>query len=217
MPGLKNFTAGDILTADQMDDYVAKQTVMKFTGTADRNTQTSGVTREGMVAYLDDANSLQVNTSGSTTWSTIGPVHGVLASWTPTVTQSAAIALTVTYARYQRIGRVIHAWARFNITATGTANNVITIGGLPATAAQSGVAVGSGLLQDASASVNYGAVVALYSTTTLAMYYGAQDGFTSGANEPLAPFGGSESFFAAALGSGDMITFQITYEAASDA
>lgn len=55
-------------------------------------------------------------------------------SWTPTVTQSGAVTCTVTFARYQIVGEIVHLRVQLDITGTGTTANAITIGGIPAAA-----------------------------------------------------------------------------------
>ena len=60
MPGLgrKVFTAGDVLTASDMQNYVMDQTVMNFAGTAARSSAIATPT-EGMVSYRQDAKGLE--------------------------------------------------------------------------------------------------------------------------------------------------------------
>jgi len=51
--GFKDFAAGDVLTAADVDGYLMRQTVMTFADASARDTALSGVLDEGMVAYLD--------------------------------------------------------------------------------------------------------------------------------------------------------------------
>lgn len=55
----KNFTAGQVLTESDLDDFLMRQTVMVFASSAARNTALSGVLVEGMMVYLEDVNALQ--------------------------------------------------------------------------------------------------------------------------------------------------------------
>jgi hypothetical protein len=57
--GRKIFTAGDVLTASDVQNYLMDQTVMNFAGTAARSSAIATPT-EGMVTYLADTNALQV-------------------------------------------------------------------------------------------------------------------------------------------------------------
>jgi hypothetical protein len=58
--GFNDFTAGQVLTAAQVDDYLMRQMVMRFADSAARTTALSGVLIEGMVSYLKDTNAVEV-------------------------------------------------------------------------------------------------------------------------------------------------------------
>jgi len=58
--GFKDWTAGDVLTAADVDGYLMRQTVMTFADASARDTALSGVLDEGMVAYLEDTNEVTV-------------------------------------------------------------------------------------------------------------------------------------------------------------
>ena len=127
--------------------------------------------------------------------------------WTPTVTQSGAVAATVNRATFGRWGRMIVATGFLTVTGTGTSNNAVLISGLPAAAAYATGIVGTSALSDVSDTRTYVGVVALASTTTFNIL-----GSPPGANTAL---GATGSPFVAALTSPDQISFTITYEAAS--
>ena len=55
----KDFAAGDILTAADVDDYLMRQSIMTFADSATRDTALSAVLAEGMFCYLDDTNAFQ--------------------------------------------------------------------------------------------------------------------------------------------------------------
>ena len=57
--GRKIFTAGDVLTASDVQSYLMDQTVMNFAGTAARSSAIATPT-EGMVTYLADSDALEV-------------------------------------------------------------------------------------------------------------------------------------------------------------
>jgi len=57
--GRKVFTAGDVLTASDVQSYLMDQTVMNFAGTAARASAIATPT-EGMVTYLADTNAVEV-------------------------------------------------------------------------------------------------------------------------------------------------------------
>jgi hypothetical protein len=58
--GFLDFTAGQVLTAAQVDDYLMRQMVMRFADASARTTALSGVLVEGMVSYLKDTNAVEV-------------------------------------------------------------------------------------------------------------------------------------------------------------
>lgn len=121
-------------------------------------------------------------------------------SYTPTLTQSATITKTVTYAKYQRVGRLIVANMSLAITGAGTSGNAILVG-LPVAAAVLDGVVGSFRYFDAGSTAYTGTVIGV-STTTVNCW-------VSGNGNPM----GVNPTFAAA--SGDNIQVSITYEAAT--
>jgi|TARA_R110000822_G_scaffold10078_6_gene38471 hypothetical protein len=58
MPFL-DFTAGQILTAAQVDDYLMRQTIMTFDDAAARTSALSAVLAEGMFSFLKDTDALE--------------------------------------------------------------------------------------------------------------------------------------------------------------
>jgi hypothetical protein len=76
MAGFREFVTGEILTAANVDDFLAKQAVMKFADAAARDTAlgtavaSGNALREGMVAWLDDDDS--VIAYDGTAWNPVG-------------------------------------------------------------------------------------------------------------------------------------------------
>jgi hypothetical protein len=76
MAGYREFQTGEVLTAANVNDFLGKQSVMKFADAAARNTALgtavggANALREGMVAYLDDTDEL-LKYDG-TAWASIG-------------------------------------------------------------------------------------------------------------------------------------------------
>jgi hypothetical protein len=68
--GRKVFTAGEVLTAANVQDYLQDQAVMVFAGSAARGSAI-GTATEGMVSYLTDTNNIEVFT---TYWEQVWPV-----------------------------------------------------------------------------------------------------------------------------------------------
>jgi hypothetical protein len=76
MAGFREFVTGEVLTAANVDDFLAKQAVMKFADAAARDAAlgtavaSGNALREGMVAWLDDDDS--VIAYDGTAWNPIG-------------------------------------------------------------------------------------------------------------------------------------------------
>lgn len=203
--GYHDFTAGETLTAANLEDFCHRQVILRFASAAARDTAVAGILIEGLVTLQKDTNT-RTTYSGSA-WSTEGPVYGQLPSWTPTVTQLGSVTVTNTSSTYQRTGRLLTCRFNVSVTGSGTGANAVIIGGLPATAAVSTLVLGTAVLSDTSATLNYPALVFQESTTTLALLYTAVF-----ANPRLGI-----SAFSAGLASGDVIYGTFTYEAAGDA
>lgn len=125
-------------------------------------------------------------------------------SYTPTLTQSGAVTKTVTYAKYQRTGRMISVNVMLAVTGTGSAGDQVIVG-LPVTAALSSslAPIGTFIVADSSAVLNYVAGCSQASTTTVY-------GLVNAAANTLGVSG-----FTAALASGDTVGFCATYEASA--
>lgn len=126
-------------------------------------------------------------------------------TYTPTLTQLGAVTKTVNYARYTRIGRLIRVEVHMTCTGSGTANNAVTIG-LPVAAAYSAEfrTVGTFFMLDASVAFYFAAAVLGSSTTVQGL-----------ANGDAVLMGVTGADFAVALVSGDKVSIEVTYEAAS--
>lgn len=68
--GYKLFNTGDVLTAQQVNEYLQQQTVMVFANSTARTTALSGVLAEGMMSYLQDTNSVEVYNGSA--WVAVG-------------------------------------------------------------------------------------------------------------------------------------------------
>lgn len=126
-------------------------------------------------------------------------------TYTPTLTQSGAVTKTVTYAAYQRTGRMVTVSLILAVTGSGTASNTVTVS-LPVTAkVANNLPVGIGGIFDTSVGTYNPGIVVFNTTTTAAM---------RPANSTTSTFLGA-GIFTAALASGDSVEMTITYEAAS--
>jgi len=61
----KDFAAGDILTAADVDNLLMRQTVMKFDDVAARDTALVDVLTKGMFCFLDDTSAFQFYTGSA--------------------------------------------------------------------------------------------------------------------------------------------------------
>lgn len=122
--------------------------------------------------------------------------------WTPTVTQSGAVTVTVTFARYVVQGNTVQLRASLAVTGTGTIANPVVIGGLPTPLSPVNVA---GVVGE----------IRIFDSGT-AFYVGSLEIFTATSFKGFAhletdAIGVDPSF---ALANGDNISFQAAYERA---
>jgi len=64
--GFKDFQAGEVLTAVDVDTYLMQQTIMVFAGTAARGSAI-GTPTEGMFTYLQDTDAVEYYTGANWT------------------------------------------------------------------------------------------------------------------------------------------------------
>ena len=70
--GYKNWSAGDVLTANDLDTYIQEQTIMVFASSTARTTALTGVVAEGMASYLLDTNKFEIYNGSA--WVTIATI-----------------------------------------------------------------------------------------------------------------------------------------------
>lgn len=162
--GRKIFTAGDVLTAAQVQDYLQDQSVMNFATTAARLAAIPAPT-EGMLAVtLDDD---EIDYYNGTAWVPVARA-GAWTSYTPvwsaTTTNPVLNNGTITGA-YNQIGKTVNFRILMTVgslTTFGTGNYRWT---LPVTGSVSGYTVANGFIYDAS-TTNYFPVNAARASTT---------------------------------------------------
>lgn len=108
--GFKDFAAGDLGTATEIDTYLMQQSVMRFANASARTTALSGYLAEGMVSYLDDQNKIYYYDGSAwqespnfTPWTTYTTTHNI------TLGTGGTIA-----SRYSVIGK--HLFVRIKVT-----------------------------------------------------------------------------------------------------
>ena len=197
--GRKVFTAGDVLTASQVQDYLQDQSVMVFAGTAARSSAISSPS-EGMVSVQIDTDDLTYYNGSA--W-TPGLSFGAWKTWAPTI--SGLTAAGTHTAKYIQIGKTVIATDYFLFSGTPTGSQLFVT--LPVTAATSNNINGSAycattttsgfsqltLIPQSTTSVQLSAVNSAGTYTTLASV------------TPTAPI----SFV-----SGSLFSFTVVYEAA---
>jgi len=192
---VKTWATNDVPTASDLNTQYRDQVVSTVTSA----TRPSGT--EGQIIYETDTDLCYIYNGG---WVRFG-ASGAWTSYTPTLTQSAAVTKTVTYAKYEKIGRMVSVTVSLSVTGTGTANNAITVT-LPFTAA-SAVYVGSGYMLDSG--VLFYPMIVWPGSTTAVSFLDATQG--TGA----VSMGQTGAVFSAALAAGDLVAFSLTYEAST--
>lgn len=147
-------------------------------------------------------------TADNLTDATITAAKMAATAWTgftPTLTQSGAVAVTVNYARYRVVGKVVYLQVLLTVTGTGTTNNAIVIGALPAAIAplQTGATrcIGTALIGDNSAGTHYLAAILPITASTLQFIVSGQSNY----------LGVTPNY---AIDNNDTISFSVTYELA---
>jgi hypothetical protein len=135
--GRKVFTAGEVLTAANVQDYLQDQAVMVFAGTAARGSALPGsVVSEGMVTYQTDTNTITVYDGSA--WQQVYPIAGpavnsITAAYTAvagdendTIYVSGTSAVTVTIPDVLSVGGRIDIWRNAGGTVTIAAGTGVT-------------------------------------------------------------------------------------------
>ncbi len=113
-------TAGQTLRASLANAYL-KQGIPPFADTTARDAAITAPT-DGMFAYLTGTNTTTQYRDSA--WITLDePTQ----TWTPTVTQSGAVAKTTNWAWYKRTGDTFVAECKLSFTGSGTSTNAILI------------------------------------------------------------------------------------------
>jgi len=102
MAGYREFQTGEVLTAANVDDFLAKQAVMKFADAAARDAAlgtavvSPNALREGMVAYLDDTD--EVIKYDGTDWTSVAPaIAGIGSNVVQTIKDDGFTTSSATY------------------------------------------------------------------------------------------------------------------------
>jgi hypothetical protein len=186
------FSDGSVLTASQVNTNFRDQVITTCTS----GTRPSGT--DGQMIYETDTDLLYVYNGG---WVRFG-AGGGWTSYTPTLTQSSAVTKTITYAKYEKIGRQDTVNVALSATGTGVANNSVTVT-MPFTIA-GGTVIGSGYIFDASGVIIYPCITEAAGTTVQFVDAAAAVGVRQGQ---------TGASFSVALATGDIVSFCASYEA----
>ena len=157
---------------------------------------------------------MQVNANFDAVYDDVLAKLGAWATYTPTWTQSATIAKTVTRSEYKQIGKTVTGVLSLAATSAGTASNAILIT-TPVTAKwASNAPVGAGYHYDGS--TNIPIIVYLSSTTQFAFLVAATasaGGYGVGGFY-VATGAAANTLITPTIASGESMTFHYAYEAA---
>jgi len=197
--GWYDFVAGAKPLATEWDDYVSKQVVMVFADASARNTALASVLREGMFAYLSDADTLTCYTGS--TWVTAATV-GQWTAYTPSTTNITLGTGSTNTGRWSRYGRTVHVVGNFTLGTGGSFTGEAQLG-LPFTAAAHRF-FGTAYFTDASTAAN--CQVAVAHVPSSADYAQFRYSGSNGAAQATVPFTWT---------TGDSIWWSVTFEASS--
>jgi len=191
----KTFTAGSVLTASEVNTFLMKQAVI----VCDASTDYPAAPVEGMFVF-DKTLDAFVSYDGAGWVRTIALDSSAVQSWTPTITQSGNVTVTVTEALYVRQGAFVDAWATLAVTGSGTGNNNV-LTSLPVTSTMTtNHVIGNGFIFDSSDTDAYAVTATLQGTT--------QAGFQTVSTTAAGSWGVAPNV---ALANGDSIRFRLRY------
>jgi hypothetical protein len=194
--GYLDFTTGQVLTADTVDGYLMRQTVMTFASSTARDTALSGVLDEGMVAYLEDTDSLTYCTGAA--WRVI---YSPRTAHTPTGSGAVTVGDGVFNVDYTRQGDIVTWGGQLTLGSTSAIGAGVITFSLPVAANTSNPKFGAAYFYDTSTDDNYAAVCQV----AAGVFTVANIGSSGAAVSSTAPF---------TWASGDSILWSISYIAA---
>jgi hypothetical protein len=198
--GKKTFTAGDVLTASDVNNYLMDQTVMVFGGTAARSSAIP-TPSEGMFAVTTDNDELDYYNGSA--WVPALPV-GEWQSYTPTLSGGWTNGNGTYVAQYCQIGKTVHLSISF-VLGTSTTKGANMIFSLPVEAKRTVPNPFTNVFLVAGGSSNIG-ITSFESSTAVRIYL-----FNT--STTYGTFSNITASIPTTWVTGDQIRFALTYEA----
>lgn len=204
--GFKDFTAGDILRASEVDTYLMHQAVMRFASTSAADTALGANKAEGMVIYATGTDTLYAYNGAA--WipfaTALGSGTGYMGAWagyTPTLTGITLGNGSVSFTYVQQ-GKTVHVRGRVTFGSTTSVTGAASIS-LPVTATSANFVAS---LTARAAGTDY-MMLPIATTTTIGVNaLGSAGAYTNRTT--------ISSTVPATWTTNDFITFSATYEAA---
>jgi len=204
--GYKDFTAGDILRASEVDTYLMQQSVMKFAATSNADTALGATKAEGMIVYATSNDTLYAYNGAA--WipfaTALGSGTGYMGAWqgyTPTLTGITLGNGSVSFTFVEH-GKTVHVRGRVTFGTTTVVTGAASIS-LPKTAVSANFVAN---LTARAGGLDY-AMLPIATTTTIGVNALGSAGAYANRVTLSALIPGTWT-------NSDFITFSATYEAA---